>query len=375
MTTAAGKQVKYSRNHFAEAQFVISHRDEAAGPLMRAVAEGPMPTLRAYRKAAGHPNATLRFNGYLAPFTEDLQPDTALITAQFRSPFGRLYGDGTSGVGRYTGASILASEQDHVVIARELIALYGGIYTKENTAPAFGGLVAPGLSYVGLGLGTDTAPTVLRSITYQRANVGQAIINLSEAINGFDFDETYVEQGTTLALFNTYASQGEEKPNAQFQYGPSTLANVASVQRTTASPANVIVLLGANGLKAEVRNTVSIAKYGEWVYLDQVSDATAQGVLTARAEAIAARSGGPVKTLSISPDLGVPNCPQPFDDFYLGDTVNFYGVDGAFSENMKPRVNEMTIVIDENGFETTSIPDPNAPYLPDSLHTTFKVQA
>lgn len=377
LTTASGKQLKFSRNHFAEAQLVLSHSDAAAEVLMQAIAEGPMPTMRAYRKSDGQVNGTLRFNGYLAPFTEDLSSDSRLITAQFRSPFGRLYGDGSSGVGRYSGASVLASEQEQSLVARALIWLYGGILAAGVEEPVMSGIKSPGLSYAGLGIGALATTGVNRSITYQRANVGQAIINLSEALNGFDFDETFVEEGETLALFNTYVSQGEERPAAQFQFGPGTLANVAGVQRTTASPANVIILLGANGLKAEVRTEASIAKYGEWIFQEQASDATAQGVLTARAEALAKRSEGPIKTLSISPDFGVASCPLPFDDFWLGDTVQFYGNSGAFQESMKPRVNELTIVVDENGFETTTIPDPNSstPESPDALHTVFKVQA
>ena len=71
------------------------------------------------------------------------------------------------------------------------------------------------------------------------------------------------------------------------------------------------------------------------------------------------------------------NCPLPFDNFWLGDTVPFYGNRYAFQESLNVRVNELAIVIDENGNETSNIPDPHSggSEAPDLLHTVFKVQA
>jgi hypothetical protein len=374
LTTASGKQISYSRNHYAFAQFVVSHQDEAAKLLLEAVGNGPMPTLRAYRRAPGASTATLRFNGYLAPFTEELA-EQQLITPIFRSPFGRFYGDGTSGAGIYTGASILAEEKEQGQIAKSLIELYGSSNpAPSGTDPTFG-IVYPSVSYAGLDIGTIATDGVKRSITYPYANIGQAIINLSECLTGFDFDETFVEEGETLARFNTYVRQGEPKPGAVFNFGPTTLANVAKLDRTTSDPITVVRLLGANGLKSEKRHTEGIEKYGEWMQQEQVSDATSQSVLDARAEALLV--GAPVKTLAITPDFAAPECPTPWDDFWLGDEVTFYGSDGGFEESMNPRVNEITIVVDENGNETSTIPQPQASTAesPDALHTVFKVQA
>jgi hypothetical protein len=379
LTTASGKQIKYSRNRFAEAQFVLSHQDAAAQALMEAIATGPMPTLRAYRKSPGQLNGTLRFNGYLSPFTEQLD-EQQLITAIFRSPFGRLYGNGSSGTGRYMGASNIAEEKNTDNIAASLILLYGGKADGKigEADPTFNELKYEETSYAGLGIGT-IATTVPRTIAFRPyKNVGQAIINLSECLDGFDFDETYVEEtGTepTLALFNTYAKQGEVRPSALFQYGPTTLSNVSGVQRTTGSPINIVTLKAEHSLVATAEEPLSVAKYGQWMYYEVAADADNLEILESRAKALLRE--GPVKTLSITPDFAVPNCPLPFDDFWLGDTVPFYGNAGAFQENLQVRVNEMTIVIDENGNETSAIPDPYSPTQesPDALHTVFKVQA
>jgi hypothetical protein len=319
----------------------------------------------------------LRFNGYLSPFTEQLE-ENQLITAIFRSPFGRLLGDGSSGTGRYTDASIIAEEKEQSLIAQDLINLYGGIFSGGTESAIFNEVKASGISYAGLALGSLTTTGVARTITYPYANVGQAIINLSECIDGFDWEETWLEEsGATpsLAAFNTYTKQGEAKPSALFQYGASTLSNVSSVQRTTGSPINIVRLLGSSGMKAEVTEANSKAKYGDWLYQETASDASSEAVLEARAKALLRE--GPTKTLSIAPDFAVQNCPLPFDDFYLGDTVSFYGNSGAFQESLEVRINELTIVIDENGYESAAIPDPFSATQesPDALHTVLKVQA
>jgi hypothetical protein len=292
----------------------------------------------------------------------------------FRSPFGRLYGDGSTGIGRYTGGSSLASEKEQGEIAKSLILLYGGGGTVGGTDPTFG-IEYKESSFAGLGVGDITNDGVKRSITYRRANVGQAIINLSECVNGFDFDETPVEGGETLALFNTYVSQGELRQSARFEYGPGTLGNVSKVQRTTASPANVVILLGANGLVAVKEHAESIAKYGKYYFEEQCTDATNASVLASRAEALLRPT--PIRSYAIYPDFGVPGCPRPFDAFGVADTVPFHGRRDSFAADANVRVNELSIVIDDEGYETTAIPDPHSATAesPDLLHTVFKVQA
>lgn len=375
LTTASGKQLKYSRNQFTEAQLVISHLDAAATPLMEAIEGGPLPTLKAYRRSEGALEATLRFNGHFAPSTETLE-ETKLITAMFRSPFGRLHGDGTSGMGRYTGASIQAEEKEQGQIAKSLILLYGGGGTIGAEDPTFGVKYAE-TSFAGLGIGSIATDGVVRSITYPHANVGQAIVNLSACLNGFDFDETFVDEGETLAKFNTYTGAGSSRPSARFEYGRGTLANVSHVSRSTRAPANVVRLIGSRGLWTQVEDAGSIAQYGKWYYVEQATDCTSMSVLKSRAEAILARSKVPIRTYSITPELGLPNCPDLFDDFFLADTVPFFAREGAFNVNTETRIDELTVVIDDNGFEATSIPDPHAttPESPDALHTVFRVQA
>ena len=76
LVRASGRQVKFSRNMYAEAQLVLSHQDPEAEKLLNLLEEGPVPTLRAYRKSPGQTSGVLRFNGYLAPFTETARRDS-----------------------------------------------------------------------------------------------------------------------------------------------------------------------------------------------------------------------------------------------------------------------------------------------------------
>src|SRR5579859_3064021 len=80
LTSATGKQLKFARNHYAEATLVLSHNDAVAELVAKAIAEGPLPTLRAYRTNRGAQAGTLRFNGHLAPSTANLDETQQLQT-------------------------------------------------------------------------------------------------------------------------------------------------------------------------------------------------------------------------------------------------------------------------------------------------------
>lgn len=367
LTTASNKTINFRRNYYAEASFVISHLDAAAYPLLEAVEHGPLPTLRAYRQGVGATSSVLRFNGYLAPFTEELE-ELGTITAVFRSPFGRLYGDGWSGSGRYSAHGITAEEVHGDEIAASLIKLYGGLSTGVTGAedPNFLSEGGPEHAkyeeayFTGLTIG-ELASTAKRTITYKFANVGQAIILLSQMTEGFDFYETFVaEQSTSVPImsrFNTTSHQGEEKQHARFGYGPGTVANCKKVTRTTAAPINKSRLIGSGSIASTTEEgmTESLEKYGRWMSQQQVSSLPNIEVIEKRAKELLRAE--PVKTVIFVPDLSQSSCPQPFDDFYLGDELPFYGNYGAFKQTGLCRLNEFQIAIDENGFEQAEVPN------------------
>lgn len=339
LTTASGKTLEFTRNSYAEAQCTISHQDTAAQLLLDALATC-IPTLRVWRfvppfTAPG----SLVFNGYLAPFGESSEEESTLGLV-FRSPFARYLGDGQDR-GRFTAASVAFAATDAGQIAKSLL-------TTANTD-----------SYAGLATTGTIEATVTRDRTYQFSNVGQAIINLTNVQSGFDFAETFMDSGTTLAEFSVHATLDSSRPNAKFEYGADTLNNVRSMTRTTQPPINVAVVLGANGLSGTATDAGSVATYGKWYVQQSASDVTEQATLDAKAQALLRPA--PVKTITFVPEYALESCPQPWDDFWIGSAVPFFARRYALSENTTVRINGARVVVDENGFEATEISDPLTP--------------
>jgi len=337
LTTAAGKTLSVVRDHFVECQAVISHHDAAASLLLDALSTG-IPQLRVYRRSAGAASATLIFRGNLAPFTEDVE-ESALLSLVFRSPFARLLGDG-SDRGRFTGEVFERFATDAGQIAFDLLDFTN---TEGDT---------------GLGEGTRDV-TVSRDRAYQYANIGEAIVDLSRVADGFDFSETFIESGATLANLNIHASLGDDRPDAKFEYGETTLNNVRALSRTQQPPINAVRVLGANGLVGTAEHAVSIDTYDLWPLQASASDIDIQSALDEKAEALLRPNW--IKTVDFTPEYGLANCPQPFDDFDVGDTVRFFARREALAEDVAVRVNGLTIVVDENGYEVTEIQDPLTP--------------
>jgi hypothetical protein len=161
------------------------------------------------------------------------------------------------------------------------------------------------------------------------------------------------------AFLNISPSMGQVRPNARFEYGPRTLSNVLSMPRTTTMPLNAQFVTGGNGLTSIYSDSISVAKYGKWWGHYDFPDVIDQATLDAKARALVRPS--PVKTVSFTPEFGLENCPKPFDDFSLGDTVTLFASRGALQENTQLRVNSLLVPIDENGFESTSVDDPTMP--------------
>lgn len=161
------------------------------------------------------------------------------------------------------------------------------------------------------------------------------------------------------AFLNISPSMGQVNPNARFEYGPKTLSNVQSMSRTTTPPLNTLFVTGGNGLTSTFSDATSVLKYGKWWGHYDFPDVVDQATLDAKARALCRPN--PVKTVTIVPELGLENCPKPFDDWGLGDTVPFFASRGALSENTQLRINGFTVPIDENGIESTSVDDPTQP--------------
>jgi hypothetical protein len=161
------------------------------------------------------------------------------------------------------------------------------------------------------------------------------------------------------AFLNITPAMGQPRPNARLEYGPATLSNILSVSRTTTPPLNTLFVTGGNGLTAIYSDDTSVAKYRRWYGKYDFPDIIDQSTLDAKARALC--RPGPVKTLSLVPELGLENCAKPFDDWALGDTVPFFASRGALHENTTLRINGFTIPISDDGLESVSVDDPTMP--------------
>lgn len=160
------------------------------------------------------------------------------------------------------------------------------------------------------------------------------------------------------AFFNVTPSLGIVNSNACFEYGATTLSNVASLTRTTTPPQNCILVIGGNGMTSQYSDGDSVAQYGKWWGYYDESSIVDQGTLDARARALCRPH--PIKTITFVPELALDNCPKPFDDFNLGDTVSIYASRASLVENAQVRLDGFTIPISDAGAETMQITDPNS---------------
>jgi hypothetical protein len=324
LATGAGRSLTFTRNAYPEATVTLSHDDDAASKFFTALSNG-IPTLRAYR------DGVLRFHGEFAPSTEDLEED-AHLSLLFRGPFARLIGYGQSR-GMFITRSFAATDAGQ--IAKSLI---------DNT-------FASGVATTG-----TIEATKVRDRAYQYANVGEAVTNLTRVLDGFDFEVAPIEYTAgKIGQLAVYASQGSDlSGTVRFQYGPGTLANVRSVSRQIEPPINYARVLGANGLPAIKSDAGSVATYGYWTVQESMSDVVEQATIDDKAQALLRPS--PIKVVAFSPDPTL--APAPWDDYWLGDTVSFFGRRGAFSEDATARVNKITVVVDDEGNEAAQVEQP-----------------
>lgn len=347
LSTATSRSISLKRNSYTEVQLTLSHEDDAAGLLLGALGNTGVPKIRGYRRSSNDPPgqpAPVRFRGYLAALQEIVE-ETSLLNATFRSPFGVLTGDGDKN-GRFVQGQfdLIYNAMDAGTIGKSLIDI------ANADSPT--------------GLATDASLIVATKVRDRQypvgQNVGAGVQELTSVLDGFDFYETFVDgPGTVDANFNVVPSLGQVNSNVRFEYGPRTLSNVRSMDRTTVPPMNCVFVTGGNGLTSTYVDAGSVAKYGKWWGKFDFSTMIDQGMLDDKAKGLCRSM--PVKTVTFVPELGLDNCPKPWEDWNLGDTVPLYATRAALSENTLIRINGFTVPIDENGNETAVMSDVTKP--------------
>lgn len=327
ISNAAERRFVARRNQGRQAQITMSHDDAEAIRLLDLTGNG-VPQLRYYR------DGTLRLSAYLTSIDGQLSEDGQdQLTAIFKDPFGRMLGDGSE-TGRHLFAAVEFTAQDQGSIGWDLI---DALNDDSDT---------------GIREGTIETTTT-RDRSYEAGkNVGEALVQLTEVIGGFDFEILPLDptdEDGKLGEYTVYAEQGEDRDDLLWGFGKSTMANVQAVARTITQPVNRVRMVTGEGLVADEQDAASLAKFGRWSRaLSAPTDVVVQATLDQQAEDRLRPTWVKVTAFTPDPTIG----PQPFDDYWIGDTGRFRGMQGAFNEAFVPRVEAVTIIENADGSET-----------------------
>lgn len=252
---------------------------------------------RLERLSDGSEQWTLRFAGPVWQIEDSGGPEQASTGVVCFDPLQTL-------AYRFTGADRSFAGEAGTAIARKLV--------DEANADAATGLTTEGGVF-------ETSPD--RTVGYSYRRVGDALLELASAFNGFDFQVAPLDrQDGTLARLNAYARLGQTQPNVVLGWGIAP-HNVRDIRRLedAAVAANEVLGLGAAGITATSRAAA------RGIHMEAISshtDVTNQEFLQALvAEELAFRSG-PRELVSITPQPGVS--PEPWTHFRLGDSVYVY---------------------------------------------------
>lgn len=318
-----GRRLVGVRNDAREARLTLSLEDIACIKVFEALNTG-IPQLRVYRD-----NGDLEFSGLWTPMSGASEAgQETYVNMVFRDAFTMLRH-------RLTAATVTYTATDAGLIAKALID-----YTNTTHGDT---TIATDTSWVQLSKTRDRA--------YEHKTIGEAIVELTEVLDGFDWYPVYldprVSAGKTME-FHVAATLGADQPAARFEYGEGTLANCVGYGFTTSLPINRARALGADNagtpFVSEKADATSEATYRTYMQTVSASDVAETATLDDKAQD--ALRPSPAHVTDFTPDPAL--APLPFDDFWLGDTVRWNVDDGAMQEQTSPRVQTIELGYDES---------------------------
>lgn len=327
---ASERKLAYVRNSTPQADFKLDLEGEDALELFAALG-ATVPVLRCFRveqQADLSMLAVCRFAGPLLPLdTGDVNETDATVQVTARGAFEYLEG-------RLTDQFYEQWGEDSVVIARDLITQAD----LSDTLPILLGSAA---------LGID------RDVSYERKVVADAIIELAGQ-GDFDFEVVPISdsdgEGSMLGRFDTFSTQGSQRDGAPFGFGKGTVANCVSANLKMMRPTNRVYVVGEAGAEGFAEDTTSIAQYGLWETIDSQSDVADFEALDSRARELI--NPTPLQVVTFQPNPAHEACPDPFVDYWLGDSVPLEVRKGAWDYSGTPRVDGIAIDIDDDGYES-----------------------
>jgi len=187
--------------------------------------------------------------------------------------------------------------------------------------------------------------TSTRTIMPEQATTLDFLLQLGSLANGIDW---YVQPDNTLKIASTMGT--DKSSTVMFQFGPSGRANITDATVQYLPPRNRVYVTGSdNNTRRRTEGTDatnSIAAYGEnATTISQVDKKTITDADLSDARYRAKWRG--THELNVEPTLA----PQPWTDYYLGDTVRIDMKQDEFSYSGTQRVNGIEITLDESLLE------------------------
>ncbi len=257
--------------------------------------------LRRYRNMiALYENSTPIWFGYIDTIRPSYRGDDYLINLECREYFSHL-------TARYTPSVLRFNQVDAGSIAWQLID-----YTQ-------------GLTNGRLGINQGTIEsTVLRDREYQYKNIGDAIIDLTEVIDGFDFDLTPVlnaERDIISINFNVYAEKGQIRSNVPPLNLGGNVLSFSAMNREEIT--NTVVYKGAGTgqdfITATQENTTSQFSYLRRENVVARDDISIQETLQQHADRYI--DDFSIDYLTIDAEIR-PESNLPYGSFNIGDSIN-----------------------------------------------------
>ena len=270
--------------------------------------------------------------GVIWEITEDAQDDEGTVNVQCTEIFHILSEK------RYTSNTYTSTDAGQ--IAWELI----------NTTQGLSG------GNLGITEGTIEA-TQNRDRAYLDEKIGEKIIQLTEVINGFDFEITPSIKVNTLGVFNVYAKRGATLNAFRLEYGEGLKNNIQSWsrKRTLSDMFNSVIVegegLGDARLTSTETDTALITAIGLLEGRIQEKSINQQTTLDTRAdEFIRVR-----KTEQPLYDITVNNAYDDFGKYDVGDIVPVRIKYGYIDMNTTMRIYGIDVRISDAGEEVIKL--------------------
>jgi hypothetical protein len=233
-------------------------------------------------------------------------------------------------------------------------------YTSTDAGQIAWGLIntTQGLTGGNLGITQGTIQTTQnRDRQYFDEKIGEKIIQLTEVINGFDFEITPSIKVNTLGVFNVYAKRGSALNTFRLEYGEGLKNNIQSWsrKRTLSDMYNSVIVegegLGETILTSTQTDTALISSVGLLEARVQEKSVNVQTTLDTKAqEFIRVR-----KTEQPLYDITVNDAYDDFGKYDVGDIVPVRIKYGYVDINTTMRIYGIDVRVSDAGEEVIKL--------------------